>query len=955
LTAYDEVPETELENVGGTMQRFSVAAYLAAARRLNLSIGMVVTLLAIELAVVVFEFGGVAMLVPVFEFMQQGGSLEKLGAQSRYWHFIIDAHRVAGFEVSLASLLGVSFLLILLRQAATYIRVVYRVTVRQALAHDLRRTAFGSFLRANFSYQRDTRQGEFINDVTIELPKAVNAVFDTILVLGHFLLIAAYSCALFYLSPWMTVLAVIIMGGAGLAVARILRRTERVSKDITDANRRFGTFFAERIRATRLIRLSGEDAQERERLGSLSDTCRERTVKLSRLQALTQVMIEPIAVLMAFAIILIGYTYFDMSPATLGIFVIVLTRLLPVIRSSVSDFQTVLGQWASLAAVIGRLETIADMQETESGTEIFSSLRSGIRYENVGFRYAERIDPALRSISIEFPAGKTVALVGPSGAGKSTLIDLLPRLLEPTSGRITVDGRPLDSFTRRSLRAGIAYAGQEAEVFDGTLRDHICYGTENVSDAALHRALRLSGSADFIDQLPDGLDTVIGENGSRLSGGQRQRIDIARALLLDTPLLILDEPTSQLDAETEAGLRTALKGIRAETDTTIIIVSHGLQLANEADLVAVIINGEISEYGEPKALSQGSGWFSKMSRSISNAGTFSAPDPFDGDTAMAGARQMGSEKASPLSGQRVVVHVGYYKTATTFLQRQLFSRIPAICNLGKPSTTGWPGRMVHDIVYAPDDRFDAAKWKRMVCSAFELAVEGNPNGFDAIVFSNEGLCDPEGYKFLEDDHVPRRLKAIFGDAKILISVRHQATLVESLYVHNAKAATFLPFDKWVVRNQKDVQGLDFAARAALFEAQFGTRNVVILPQEELASDRPSASGRLSRLLGVEPEAVDQAVRHGERENVRKTKRQLVFNHIRSHFFPNVALGNSLPAPVQRILHRYLASGEEAVGIVPQNVAAEISTRFSESNRILAKKFNLPLEKYGYFGDSVDAP
>lgn len=597
----------------GVINRFSITSYLAAAKKLGLTLRVAAALLAIELGVVFFEFGGVAMLVPVFQFMQEGGSLDALGAQQEYWRVIIAAHETVGVEVSLATLLSVSFVLILLRQVVTYIRVIYRVTVRQALAHKLRRTAFGDFLHANFSYQRNTQQGEFINDVTIELPKAVNAVFDTILVLGHFLLIGVYTCALLYLSPWMTVLTVLVMGAAGLTVSTILRRTETVSRDITAANRRFGAFFAERIRATRLIRLSGEDKREFQRLEGLSDACRERTVKLSRLQALTQVMIEPIAVFMAFAIILIGFNVFSMSPETLGIFVVVLTRLLPVIRSSLSDFQTVLGQWASLTVVVARLQAISDMAEPETGTGQFEGLRQGIRYEDVGFHYPGRSEAALQSVSLEIPTGRTIALVGPSGAGKSTFIDLLPRMLEPTSGMITIDGEPLNNFSRRSLRAGIAFVGQQAEVFDGTPRDHICYGAGTVSEANFRRALRLSGSESFINNLPEGPETRLGENASRLSGGQRQRLDIARALVREAPILILDEPTSQLDGESEAGLRTALKLIRQETDTTVLIVSHGLHLAQEADLVAVFINGTIDEFGPPKQLLDTNGWFAKTS------------------------------------------------------------------------------------------------------------------------------------------------------------------------------------------------------------------------------------------------------------------------------------------------------------------------------------------------------
>ena len=300
------------------MQRFSVTGYLKAARRLQVRPRVVLLLLAIELGSVLFEVSGVAMLLPVFQYMQQGGALETLAQEQVYWGYLIRTFETVGLPVNLATLLGASFVLILLRQAMTYARTVYRMAIRQRLAHRLRCGVFDAYIHTRYDYQRDTEKGGLINDVTIELPKAVNALFDVVLVAGHFLLIAVYTAGLFYLSASITLATMGMVAVAVLILKRVMRLTEETSHRITEANRSFGGFLAQRVRATRLIRLSGAEALEGRRLESLSESCRERTVHLSRLSALTRVLVEPIIILAVFAVIFIGYSFAGLGSGPLA-------------------------------------------------------------------------------------------------------------------------------------------------------------------------------------------------------------------------------------------------------------------------------------------------------------------------------------------------------------------------------------------------------------------------------------------------------------------------------------------------------------------------------------------------------------------------------------------------------------------------------------------------------------
>jgi subfamily B ATP-binding cassette protein MsbA len=249
-------------------------------------------------------------------------------------------------------------------------------------------------------------------------------------------------------------------------------------------------------------------------------------------------------------------------------------------------------------------------REPDAGEKRLTQVKDGICYSHVVFSYGGSV-PALRDVTVMLPAERISAIVGPSGAGKSTFVDLLPRLRIPSSGEILIDSVPIKEFSLASLRTAIAFVPQQPQIFNITAAEHIRYGKENATDDEVREAAQLAGALSFIEALPKGFHTSLGDGGLLLSGGQRQRLDLARALVRRAPILILDEPTSALDADAEASFRDALKTLRTETRLTIIVIAHRMSTIVDADQIVVLRQGQVEAVGTHSELLAARGWYAK--------------------------------------------------------------------------------------------------------------------------------------------------------------------------------------------------------------------------------------------------------------------------------------------------------------------------------------------------------
>jgi len=367
----------------------------------------------------------------------------------------------------------------------------------------------------------------------------------------------------------------------------------------------------ETMNGIRLVKSFGAEEHERERFSESSRRYARRMVRANALSESAGPISETLSSVIALVLIWIGANMvLGTGTLTASVFIAFVTMAVRLVSPVKALAQFPAKLQVSIAAAERFYEVLDAAAEPshEIGVEEVAPPRELIRFENVDFEY-ETGRPVLRGIDFEARPGEVVALVGPSGAGKSTLVDLLPRFIDPTGGRITMDGHDLREMPLGSLRSLFGVVSQETVIFHDTVRANISYG-EDRSEDEIYAAVRAANAEEFILELPDGLGTLLGDRGVRLSGGQRQRVGIARAILRDPPLLILDEATSSLDTESEQLIQAALE--RLLRGRTVFVIAHRLSTISGADRILALEDGRLVESGTHEELYEAGGLYRRL-------------------------------------------------------------------------------------------------------------------------------------------------------------------------------------------------------------------------------------------------------------------------------------------------------------------------------------------------------
>ena len=517
--------------------------------------------------------------------------------------------------------------LFVMRGLASFVESYCSNWVATRVVMDIRESMFRKFMVLPIDFYDSQVSGNLVSKVTFDVTQVTSAATSSVTIcLKDTITIVGLLGWLLYLNWQLTLVTLLTVPGITLIVRLFSRRLRRVGRDVQGAMGEITQVLQEGIDCQRVVRIFGGVSYELDRFREKANNVRKSGMKYASAAAANTSIVQLIA---AVALAIIIFTVIGQSAAnqtTVGGFVSFVTAMLmllqPLKRLTGVNEQLQKGL-AAAESIFGLLDQVS---EPDDGTTVLTRVRGDLVMEGVSLRYPTTERFSLLNVNLRIQAGETIALVGPSGSGKTTLANLLPRFYQPTHGRILVDGHDVRAIRLESLRANIALVSQDVALFNDTIFANIAYGAKlHAPEAEVIAAAQAANAMDFIRAMPQGLQTVIGENGVRLSGGQRQRIAIARTLLKNAPILILDEATSALDSESERQVQAAID--RAMQGRTTLVIAHRLSTVEKADRIVVLDQGSIVEAGTHAELMELGGLYARLhkiqfSRAPSLPGTF---------------------------------------------------------------------------------------------------------------------------------------------------------------------------------------------------------------------------------------------------------------------------------------------------------------------------------------------
>ncbi len=467
---------------------------------------------------------------------------------------------------------------------------------------DLRRDVFQRYLDLPLPEFDREGAGSMISRLTYNTEQVAQAATTALVgVARDGMIVIGLLLVMLYQSWRLTLTMLLLLPVVAFVVVVVSSRFRRISTRIQDSMGAVTSMTEQAVHGQEVIRIFDGQAQEAGAFARSNDINRKLHLKLRATQLMSSSLIQVAAGISVVVLLVIAGSQFMRAEVTAGIFMSVLGAMVATIPPLKRLTTVHLLIQRGVAAADSIFELLDRAPEQDDGRHAPDRVRGELRFEQVSFRYPDGPRPVLHEIDLELAPGTVTALVGRSGSGKTTLARLLPRFYRPSAGRITLDGVDLGEYQLAPLRRSIAMVGQQVVLFDGSILDNIRYGMlAEASREAVEQAARDAWAMEFIERLPEGLDTRIGTDGMQLSGGQRQRIAIARALLKNAPLLILDEATSALDAESEQLVQRGLQRLMA--NRTTLVIAHRLTTVERADQVVVLDAGRIVERGRHKEL-----------------------------------------------------------------------------------------------------------------------------------------------------------------------------------------------------------------------------------------------------------------------------------------------------------------------------------------------------------------
>lgn len=496
----------------------------------------------------------------------------------------------------------------------TVMSTVLMAKVSQAVLVKLRMQLFESILHwPDAEYQRNTTgriSSKFVNEATMALSGAAQSF---IVLVRDSIQVVALLSVLFWHDWQLTLVTFVIIPGLALTLRTISRRIRKIVRESQETLGKMISRVQETYEAERLVKVSNTYDFEEKRFAEVNEHIFKLTLKNIKMTAVTTPVTQMLTMVAIACVVGMALYEAQKGLLTIGEFITFLSALL-LMKAPIQHLSGLNGTFASISVAAKSIfDTIDAEREKDDGPDLLIQPGGGtVTFENVTVGYPGKDAPTLKSFSLEIKQGERVALVGQSGSGKTTLVNLIARFLEPSEGRILIDGQDISKVSHRSLRRQMAFVTQDVVLFDSTLKDNLTYGLGNVTECDIQKALEVASLTELVQALPEGLETRVGEGGNMLSGGQKQRVSIARAFLKNAPILIMDEATSALDSKTEQQVVKAMNRLRE--GRTCITVAHRLGSVMEANRVFVMSAGKVIEEGSPQKLIQMKGFFYRAAK-----------------------------------------------------------------------------------------------------------------------------------------------------------------------------------------------------------------------------------------------------------------------------------------------------------------------------------------------------
>lgn len=548
---------------------------------------------------------GLSFIVPIVELARSGGGTAGAGGIQGLF---VSAYAFVGVPLTLeTAIIGVASVMTV-RFTSSFLMAWLQATLSTNYERYLKTNAFERALMAEVSYFDESGSDEVLNLIVTEARSAGSMIQYVVNVLKTSFLILMYLSIAFYLTPALTVFTLVVFGGVTYLTRNVLEAGYAVGERVADANQRVQSAVQAGTQGIRDVKLFGLSAELFSNFQGAINQYVDANIKRLRNKAAIRNFYDLATAVTVFALIYLAFMFTSLTLGALGLFLFAMFRLSPLVSTVNSQVYNVESHLSHLVRTQQFIEDLSGRAE-ECGHEPAPNPVESLEFVDVHFSY-ESSDPVLKGISFEVNRDEFIAFVGQSGAGKSTIVSLLTRMYEPDGGKICANDKPVTDMDVGAWRDRIAVVRQNPHIFNDTLRNNVTIGNRDADEAELKTVCEIARVDEFLETLPDGYDSLLGDDGVRLSGGQRQRVALARALLKDADVLVLDEATSDLDSNLEKEVQRAIEAM--ERDYLMIAIAHRLSTVRNADRIYTIEAGEITEVGEHQEMIENDGKYAEL-------------------------------------------------------------------------------------------------------------------------------------------------------------------------------------------------------------------------------------------------------------------------------------------------------------------------------------------------------